>query len=250
MRLEHAILNNATWCAAVTGAHGIQSEVSEHYWSTDGAVPPYYSNLITLTKEEGTRAQLERIRALAAAPPKPDWGIKDSFARLDHAELEELGLRVLFEAHWFGLEVGKDEASETETDVRFEPVESPAELERWERAWQLSSSAPGLRVFPPELLSDPDIVFLAAMRGTALAGGVATNVSENAVGVSNLYTLHAYGAPSPPGPRHRRLRPGGRAPGPRVPRVPRPRALAGVGDAWELRQLGSGVGPQELSPPR
>jgi hypothetical protein len=185
LRLEHAVWNNVMWYEAVTGAYGIQGELSEHHWSSADAVPPYYSNLVTRTHgEDGTRAQLRRIRELAASPPKPDWGLKDSFARL---ELEELGLRVLFDAHWFGLEAGA--ASEPETDVELAPVESAAELERWERAWQLSSPAPGLRIFPPALLSHADVAFLAARRGTQLIGGAATNLSEGCVGLSNVFAL-------------------------------------------------------------
>jgi hypothetical protein len=189
MDVEHAILNNATWCAAVVGAHGVPSEIGEHYWWADGAVPLYYSNLVTRTREEGERAQLERIRALAAAPPKPRWGIKDSYARLDRSELEALGLRELFEANWYGLEAGTIEAAEPETDARIVRVESPDELAMWEKAWQVSSPAPGVRIFPPVLLQDPDIAFLAAMRGTSLVGGAIANLCPNAVGLSNVFTL-------------------------------------------------------------
>ena len=235
--LEHAILNNIAWYEAVTGAHGIEGGLAEDYWSTDGVVPPYYSNLVTRTAE-GTRAQILRIRELAEASPKPEWSLKDSFARLDLVELQGLGLRVLFEAHWYGLEAGAGEAPEPETDVRFAPVETPDELERWEDAWQRSSPAPGLRVFPPGLLADPNVVFLAARRGTDRVGGAATNLSDGAVGLSNFDALDAEESAEVlrDGMRHaRRLHPD--------------RALVGYGPRSELEDLAR-LGFRDLGPLR
>ena len=237
MQVEHAILNNIAWYEAVTGAHGIRGEVAEHYWSIDSAVPLYYSNLVTRTAE-GTRAQLERIRELAAAPPKPAWSLKDSFARLDPAEIEGLGLRVLFGAQWFGLEAGNVESPEPETDVRFAPVEHSDELDRWEDAWQLSSPAPGLRIFPPVLLADPDVVFLAALRETTLVGGAATNLSDGAVGLSNFYALHAKESAPILRDCMRRVR-----------RLHPDRAIVGYGRRSELEDL-AGLGFRDLGPLR
>jgi len=182
--LESALRNSLAWYGAVLGAHGIESELTENYWATDAAVPPYYSNLVTTTGAEGTPSQLARIRALAAAPPKPDWSLKDSFARL---ELEPLGLRVLFDAQWFGLPAGALDNPDRETDLRFVPVADAAALKHWERAWQQSSPAPGRRVFPPGLLSHPDVTFLSVMRGSQLVGGAAANLSSGAVGLSNVF---------------------------------------------------------------
>lgn len=176
--LDLAILNNASWCSAVVAAHGIRNAIEEHYWSADGAVPLYYSNLVTRTVE-GETAQLERIRALAAAPPKPTWSVKDSFARLD---LERLGLRGLFDAHWYGLDPGVPVAGLA--SCSFTTAES---LERWERRWQLHSPAPGRRIFPESLLDDPAITFLEATRDGEPAGGAVLNLSPGAVGLSNVF---------------------------------------------------------------
>jgi hypothetical protein len=228
--LEHAISNNIAWYEAVTGAHGIRGEIAEHYWSSAGVVPPYYSNLVTRTVA-GTRVQLERIRELAAAPPKPDWSLKDSFARLD---LEELGLRVLFDAQWYGLDAGETDAPET--DVRFTPVLSADELARWEAAWQRSSPAPGLRIFPSALLADPDIVFLAAVRGTTHVGGAATNLSDGAVGLSNFYALGESAAILRDCARH-------------VRGLHRDRAVVGYGPESELEDLAR-LGFRDLGPLR
>ena len=71
MQRELAILNNVTWCQAVVSAHGVASEIEEHCWVAEGAVPPYYSNLVTRTAD-GASIQMEHLRRLAARPPKPD----------------------------------------------------------------------------------------------------------------------------------------------------------------------------------
>lgn len=186
----HAPLENSlAWYASVARAHGIPSERTEHAWSTSAAMPPYYSNLVTRTRD-GARAQLDRIRALAAAPPRPVWSLKDSFAHLDPAALEDLGLRVLFDARWYVLDAGRLHEPTRETDVTFAAVATTDGLAEWERAWQASSPAPGRRVFPPAVLDDGDVTFHAARRDGAIVGGAVTNLSPRAVGLSNVFTLH------------------------------------------------------------
>jgi len=168
------IANSVAWYEAVLRAHGIRGRVDEHYWSTDESTPPYYSNLITLT--DGVEAQHARVEQLAPAHP---WSVKDSFALLD---LEPFGLRVLFEARWCELD-----AVDGSADVRFEAVTTPAQLARWERAWQVTSPAPGRRIFPPALLMDDSVTFLAALRDDVFVGGAIANLSPGAVGISNVF---------------------------------------------------------------
>ena len=182
MLLDLAILNNATWCSAVVGAHGLRNSITDHFWSADGAVPLYYSNLVTRTAATGEAAQLARIAELAAAPPKPDWSVKDSFARLD---LGPVGLHVLFDAQWYGLDAGSPVSHAAGCSIV--PLETAADLERWERAWQIHSPAPGQRTFPPSLLDDPAITFLEARRNGQPIGGAIVNLSHGAVGLSNVF---------------------------------------------------------------
>jgi len=181
MRVEDAIANNIALYRGVLRAHGIRSEVAEHYWSSDAATPPYYSNLVTRTAEPGTTDQLARIRELVAQPPAPSWGLKDSFARLD---LADLGLRVLFEARWYGLAPG-----DMATDTGLVAVKDPDMLARWEAAWQLSSPTDGSRVFRDSILDDGAFTFLAAMHGAEVVGGALLNLSGNDVGISNVFTV-------------------------------------------------------------
>lgn len=188
MQLETAIQNNVTWYRAVLRAHGMPSAVEAHYWSSDAAVPLYYSNLVTLTAE-GRTEQVARIRELVASPPKPVWSFKDSHATLGEAELGPLGLRVLFDASWYAIKPRGPDQGGFETSARFTAVSDADELRRWEAAWQFSSPAPDQITFPSGLLGDPEVTFLTAVHGTQPIGGAILNTSEGAVGLSNVFSL-------------------------------------------------------------
>ena len=158
--LAHAIENNIALYRAVLSAHQVDGETREHHWTTDGVTPPFYGSLVTRTHHDD--AQFARIEELLAAPPKPFWGMKDSLARLDPAKLERLGMRLLFEARWFG---GRCEPHDDA-----EQIQTSDDLTRWERAWQVTSPAAGQRIFPASLLVDEDVTFLAAMDRKTIVG--------------------------------------------------------------------------------
>jgi hypothetical protein len=189
MELDHAIRNNIALYQAVLAAHGAAGRLEEHFWSSDDRVPPYYSNLVTRTEGAGEAAQWERLQALAEEPPRPYWGFKDSFARLDPIMIEGLGLRRLFEARWYGWEASSVMQSEPGVDVSFERVGDEDALAGWEAAWQRASPAPGMRVFPPPLLRDPSLCFLSAVRRGEVIGGALLNLSFESVGLSNVFAL-------------------------------------------------------------
>ncbi len=189
MNRELALLNSLAWYDAILGAHGIDGSPTEHHWSTDAAVPLYYSNFITRTGTAGFAAQWRRLEELAAHPPKPVWSLKDSYALLDSERLERLGLRLLFEARWYGLTAKDGDAFESETGARFVSARLPEQLAQWEAAWQVSSPAPG-RVFPDAVLADPNLTFLCADG----LGGCALNLSPDAVGLSNVFLANGVAA--------------------------------------------------------
>ena len=189
MQRHHAINNNVGLYEAVLAAHGAAGRLEEHFWTSDERVPPYYGNLVTRTAEVGEAAQWERLQALAAKPPKPAWGFKDSHARLDPRMVEGLGLRQLFEARWYGWEASVVMPPEPQADVGLERVGDDDALAGWEAAWQRSSPADGIRVFPPSLLRDPSLCFLAGVRRGELVGGALLNLSFESVGLSNIFAL-------------------------------------------------------------
>ena len=189
MQRHHAIRNNIALSEAVLAAHGAAGRLEEHFWTSDERVPPYYGNLVTRTGEAGEAAQWERLQALVEKPPKSDWGFKDSFSRLDPLMIEGLGLRQLFEARWYGWKAGFVVQSEPQVDVVFERVGNEDALASWEIAWQRSSPAPGMRVFPPSLLHDSSLCFLSGIRRDEVVGGALLNLSFESVGLSNVFAL-------------------------------------------------------------
>jgi len=183
--LSRAIENNVALYASVLGGHDIAWRRETAYATTDAAPPSFYGNLVTILP--AVEPVLARVATLAARAPKPDWGLKDSFACLDPHVLAGQGMKLLFEAVWYGAAAG-GAGGAAETGLRFRPVVAPAELASWEAAWQRTSPAPGERVFPDGLLAaGTGLRFLGAYAGQVLVGGVLANDSDGAIGVSNVF---------------------------------------------------------------
>ncbi|MET0772397.1 MAG: hypothetical protein ABWZ82_04875 [Candidatus Limnocylindrales bacterium] len=192
-----AVHNNAAWCDAVCRAQGAETAWVDGLWVNLHPAPPYYSNAVTTDPRE-TRSQEDRLRRmLGSALPRP-WSVKDGFHVLD---LAPLGFRILFEAQWIHLPAGPrlDDgraapADGALDDVEWSAVTSIAELEDWERAWrgenpEAATSGPPA-MFPPILLDDPDIRFLAGRRSGRTLAVAAANRSDDGtgpvVGISNI----------------------------------------------------------------
>lgn len=189
MTPELAISNNVALYGSIFQAHGLASEIGEHYWSTDAEPPPYYSELVTRTRGSLARqAQLNRLGEVAASTRGRNWGFKDSFDELPADLLAGLGLRVLFRASWYGCAAGAV-TCEFSTELLAERVQSTEALVSWENAWRQSSPAGAARVFPDEVLKDPSLeLFSVSLRGE-IAGGFMLNRSAAAVGLSNVFQV-------------------------------------------------------------
>ena len=172
-----AAWNNAEWCDAVSRAHGAVCRFEAGFWINGGDAPPFYPNLVT-TDPDATAAQLTAIELLAEQPGR-GIGIKDSFFTLD---LSEFGLEPIFEAEWLFLPPA---APLPASGVDVAPVAGPDELAGWEEAW--GDVEGGARVFPPALLGDERIRFLAARREGRIVAGAAVNHSDGAIGISNVF---------------------------------------------------------------
>jgi len=169
--------NNAEWCDAVSRAHGAACRFEPGFWINGGDAPPFYPNLVT-TDPDATTAQLMAIELLAEQPSR-GIGIKDSFFKLDLSEVE---LEPIFEAEWLWL---SPEATLPSSAVDVAPVAGADELALWEEAWGGTNG--GARMFPPALLGDARIRFLAARRQGRIVAGAAVNRSEGAIGISNVF---------------------------------------------------------------
>ena len=180
-----AALNNALWCDTICRAHGLATFLSADAWVSRSPVPPLYPNVVTLFPE-GAGVQLCRVRGLRSSLGKRGWAVKDSFSALD---LAPEGFEALFDAVWVHGAVGVDVVA-SGPELVVSKVESREGLLAWEAAWRsgvgAAPSGSG-RVFPPVLLKDADVAFLAVTNGPDLVGGVIANRAAEAVGVTNLF---------------------------------------------------------------
>ncbi|WP_223635000.1 hypothetical protein [Corallococcus sp. EGB] len=86
-------------------------------------------------------------------------------------------------------------APESSSEVAWRTVGTPEELEAWEAAWsgQPEGARPS-RVFPPALLQDEGVVFLAAGDGKRLVAGGIAFFGADVIGLSNTFRVE--GAPA------------------------------------------------------
>ena len=171
-RARQAAENNARWCLAVCQAHGCRTSLEDGYWAC--ADPPrFYSNLVTLRPGLGPLVGVVR-----------PGGFKDSFSEIDGVAL---GYRLLFEAEWIWRAVSPSGL----THLDWHRVTSGAELLAWESGWAVGDAEAALapRQFPPSLLDDPDIAFMAGFADGVLQAGFGLNLTGEVAGVSNKFCL-------------------------------------------------------------
>jgi hypothetical protein len=186
-QIQQAAYNNAHWCHTVCRAHGIPGEFQKHLWLNHSPVPHFYPNAVTLSGIEGVAEQLAAIQALIAEGRLDRLAVKDSFCALD---LAPLGFQLLFEATWLWRAPNSPEPSAEMNGIQWCIVRQPAELARWETAWnELAEDSIELpaRIFPASLLDDDDIIFSAAYRGQHLVAGAIANRTGEVVGLSNVF---------------------------------------------------------------
>lgn len=183
-KLTWAIENSVHWYEGLCEAHAIPGEHHPAFWINRSNLPPYMSNLITLSDGADAEAQLVAIRSLSEGAR----GVKDSFQCLP---LGELGLQVLFHATWI-FRSANSRAPRTDSDLSWRVVRSPAELQAWERTWRGLEGHAEARgrpeVFRPSLLQNPDFRFLLGERGGEGVATAALNRSSRAVGLSNVFS--------------------------------------------------------------
>lgn len=179
-------------------SHGLPTTLTDVAWTSDGAAPPRYPNAVTLVPD-AVLAQLDVIDALGERLGLGEWGVKDSFRALS---LGGRGFRALFDATWIHRRPAPGSGPPvTPGRLRASVIASEDDLGRWERAWRgapLSAGAPAApRLFPPALLDEADVAFVAVVEGRNIAAGLVANRAAGATGVSNWFAN---------GPDGRRLR--------------------------------------------
>ena len=186
-RAVQAAHNNALWCDTICRAHGIPTEFQAHLWLSRQPVPRFYPNAVTFANLAAGSAQLAQMHQLLAEALPSSAGVKDSFCTL---ELAPLGFHQLFEATWLWRE-SRPLLDRAIVQADWYRVRDADELAKWEIAWNGppagEQSAPPARVFPPALLAQPDIVFIAAAIGQRIVAGAIANRTDDVVGLSNVF---------------------------------------------------------------
>lgn len=178
---DHAMMaarNNADWYAMMWDIRGLRYTHDAHGFRAIDPPPPYHG--------WATAVPGAPIKALIAPLlDKPGFAVKDGGGQHD---LTGMGLQKLFEAKWLW-HVGDADAS---TDG-WEPVTSPSALSEWEDAWRESSPS-NQRQFPEAILARRDIVFWGRRNFGGYDAGVIANLSNDCVGLSNMFGADARGA--------------------------------------------------------
>lgn len=181
-----AASNNADLCAAIMTANGKRFERDQLAFLCLDDPLPYYPKMVSL--DPNATAELEaRIRDTHKMGQRVD-SVKDSFSSMDAGAL---GLTVLFEASWIWCEAERQDMPRD-----WVRINNAADLSHWHTAWRGDGSPADQVIFPPACLNDPDLAFLARRNGTTVEAGCLANLSENAVGLSNVFSVHASQQPS------------------------------------------------------
>lgn len=179
--LENVVSNNAAWCDAVCRSHGVHGEFMPSAWMVQVKTPPFYPNLITLTKDGGPE-QVALVSKLLEAGIEGEIGVKDSFSAIN---LAPLGFRILFESEWL-IRAGDAPLPNVHDGIEWRKI-NESMLEQWERAWA-SQEPSTTKIFLPALLKDENIVFLGGFRKGIIVAGCIANKTDGIVGLSNVFS--------------------------------------------------------------
>jgi len=114
---------------------------------------------------------------LSGVDDRPGCSVKDSFADV---ELGDRGFVVLFVARWLARQPAP---ARSDPRLRWEIVTTDGGFAEWVRAADLEG------IVPPSLRADPTVRFLLARRPPSGVAGAAVNVTDDVVGVSNVFTV-------------------------------------------------------------
>ncbi|MEP5759833.1 MAG: hypothetical protein ABJ327_11130 [Litoreibacter sp.] len=170
-KARSAARNNADLCAAIMAANEIRTERDEIAYFCIDDPPPYYPKMVTLDPE-ATREL--NVRAKGASV------IKDSFSCLD---VDSLGVNVAFDASWIWCEI-KQHA----LPANWVRIETAHDLMAWHQAWCGDDSSMDQLVFTPRCLENNSLAFLARLSGTRIEAGCIANLSEDVIGISNVFS--------------------------------------------------------------
>ncbi len=181
-RVTLAAANNADLYQVVFRGHGLRFRRSDNAFVAVDQPPPYYSQMTVLSPDD-PEAILAEVDALAQRA-EAVVGLKDGFSTLD---LTGRGFETLFDAQWIW-------RAPQSAQPTWKVVSSAAGLDCWEAAWKRGGSPTDVRMFPPDMLGDASVAFLANWDGDQIVAGCIANLSPDCVGVSNVFGSDAFAA--------------------------------------------------------
>ncbi|KZK80229.1 hypothetical protein PsW64_02793 [Pseudovibrio sp. W64] len=166
--------NNADLYGHMFEAHGIPYERSKELFHITVPPLPFYSSIVTSLPA----IKPELINDLTRTATF-DFYVKDSLADLP---LEQSGFKKLFDASWFYL----TEIVKADTAV-WEQIKTARQLEHWQAAWKTSGNQTDRNMFPPALLTIPNIAFWGYAEAGKYTKGFISNWSGSSIGLSNIF---------------------------------------------------------------
>ncbi|MEM9798191.1 MAG: hypothetical protein AAF919_16990 [Pseudomonadota bacterium] len=171
-RAELAARNNADLYALVFDARGVPFLRTGSHLAAMDRPPPHYADVTV--QRAGALAAVAAAVDAAMARSRGHVSVKDSFLEIDRPDL-----RCLFTASWTW-------RAPRVVSSGWERVRTPEDLAAWEAAWAITSPVSD-QLFPDALLACSEMAFLARRQAGAIVAGCIANLSDGAVGLSNVF---------------------------------------------------------------
>jgi hypothetical protein len=140
-------------------------------------MPPFYPNLVMLDRSPEIPDEVPLLESTLSS----GWGLKDSFACLD---LASYGFKELLTSEWYARDPAKWSYSPKITET-VRTVETERDFIAWVDAW--GETPTGCKIFTSQLLEEDSVKLLYIERGRTPVAGLATNLSDQVVGISNAF---------------------------------------------------------------
>ncbi len=182
-KLQKAICNNNDLYEAILSSQNIKSHKTNSIWYCLEKTPPFYSNLVTISKEWKPDKVFRNIDFNYEKEKWEEWTIKDSFAVLD---LNKYEFTKLFDAQWMYLEVANFIQTEKTGNLPYEIVGNEETLSAWRLAWDADERI-GKQIFSPKLLNNSKVYIVAGYQEEQIVSGCFVNKTGNVLGISNFF---------------------------------------------------------------
>lgn len=185
--LDQAVSNNALWCDAVCRAHAAPGHFAPTAWVNTNITPPLYPNMVTTTADDIAN-QFKAVEWLIEKWSDFPFAVKDSFRQLD---LKPLGFTGFFDAQWFARAPAPIPENPLGNASPWQQLSTGTELVAWESAWREAGGHEDILetpLFPPTLLNEPGVSFLASKSAGNIMAGAVAYAASGVIGITNFFS--------------------------------------------------------------